>query len=166
MSASQRVLVAVDASEASRRAVNYVADMLGGKPGFHVGLVHLESPPRMLEWGGSEAPGIEGAVSLERAEAYQELKKAAIEGGQALLQRMQAILTERGIDVAALLVRFEEPLNRKNMATDVLNIANERDYGTVVVGRHSFSGLKRLFQHHVGEELVRTGKGVTIWVVE
>ena len=42
----------------------------------------------------------------------------------------------------------------------------ERDYGTVVVGRHSFCGLKRLFQHHVGEELVRTGKGITIWVVK
>jgi len=166
MSASQRILVAVDASKASRRAVNYVADMLGGKPGFHVGLVHLELPPRMLEWGGSEDPGIEDAVSLERAEAYQELEKEAIEGGRALLQRLQAILTERGIDVAALLVRFEEPLDRKHMATDVLNIAKERDYGTVVVGRHSFSGLKRLFQHHVGEELVRTGKGVTIWVVE
>ncbi len=166
MSASQRILVAVDASEASRRAVTYVSDVLGGKPGFHVGLVHLELPPRMLEWGGSEDSAIEDAISSERAEVYQELEKEAIKGGQGLLHRLQAILTERGIDVAALLVRFEEPLDRKHIANDVLKIAQERDYGTVVVGRHSFSGLRRLFQHHVGEELVRTGKGVTIWVVE
>jgi nucleotide-binding universal stress UspA family protein len=166
MPTSQRMLVAVDESEASRRAVRYVADTLGGKPGFHVGLVHLELPPRMLEWGGSEDPDIEDAISSERAEAYQELEKEAIESGQGLLQRLQVILTERGIDVTALLVRFEEPLDRKHIANDVLKIAKERAYGTVVVGRHSFSGLKRLFQHHVGEELVRTGKGVTIWVVE
>lgn len=166
MPTSQRILVAVDESEASRHAAHYVADMLGGKPGFHVGLVHLELPPRMLEWGGSEDPDIEDAISSERAVAYQELEKEAIDRGQGLLQRLQAILTERGIDVTALLVRFKEPLDRKQIANDVLKIAKERDYGTVVVGHHSFSGLKHLFEHHVGEELVRTGKGVTIWVVE
>jgi nucleotide-binding universal stress UspA family protein len=166
MLTDQRILVAVDESEASRRAVRYVADVLGGKPGVHVGLVHLELPPTMLEWGGSEDPDIEDKVSAERATAYQELEAAAIESGQSLLQRMQAILRPREIDVTALLVRFEEPLDRKHIAHDLLNIAKERDYGTVVVGSQSFSGLKRLFQHHVGEELVRTGKGVTIWVVE
>jgi nucleotide-binding universal stress UspA family protein len=166
MSTSQRILVAVDASEASHRAVNYVSEMLGGKPGFHVGLVHLILPPRMLEWGGSEDPGIEDAISSERAEAYQELEKEAIEAGQGLVQSLQAVLTERGIDVTTLLVRFEEPLDRKHIANDVLKIAKERDYGTVVVGRHSFSGLKRLFQHHIGEDLLRTGKEITIWVVE
>lgn len=166
MSVSRRVLVAVDASEASHRAVEYVAELLGGRPGFHVGLVHLELPPRMLEWGGSDDPEIERAVSAERAAAYQELKKEAVESGQDLLQKLHAVLSAKGIDVTARLVRFEEPLNRKNIADDLLSLAKEREYGTIVVGRHSFSGLKRLFEHHVGEELVRTGIGVTIWIVE
>jgi hypothetical protein len=94
MPTSQRILVAVDELEASRRAVRYVADMLGGKPGFHVGLVHLELPPRMLEWGGSEDPDREAAISSERAEAYERLEKEAIEGGQGLLQMLQAIRPE------------------------------------------------------------------------
>jgi nucleotide-binding universal stress UspA family protein len=163
---NQRILVAVDESEASRRAIDYVADMLGGRHGFHVGLLHLELPPRMLEWGGSEDSNVEDEISSERAEVYQKLEEKKIEDGQHMLEKLKGILTERGIDVTALLVRFEEPLDRKHIAHDVLNIAKERDYGTIVVGRHSFSGLKRLFQHHVGEELVRAGKRVTIWVVE
>jgi nucleotide-binding universal stress UspA family protein len=166
MPTNQRILIGVDASEASRRAVDYVADMLGGRHGFHVGLVHLELPPKMLEWGGSEDSNIEDDVSSERAKVYQKLEEKTIKNGQQMLEKLKGILTERGIDVTALLVRFEEPLDRKHIAHDILTIAKERGYGTIVVGRHLFSGLKRLFGHHVGEELVRTGKGVTIWVIE
>ena len=124
------------------------------------------SRPRMLEWGGSEDSEVEARVSQERADAYQEMEEAAVEGGQALLQSLQGILNDRKIDVAVQLVQFEEPLDPKHITNHILKIAAERDYGTVVVGRHSFSGLKRFFRHYVGEKLVRTGNGVTIWVVE
>jgi nucleotide-binding universal stress UspA family protein len=166
MASSKRILVAVDLSEASRRTVAYVADLAGGKPEIHVGLLHLELPPKMLEWGGSENPDIEDKISEERADAYQDLEKQAIQDGQSLLQRLQAILVERKINVVARLVQFEEPLDPKTVTKHILQIAKEREYGTVVVGRHSFSGLLRQFRHHVGEELVRTAKGLTVWVVE
>jgi nucleotide-binding universal stress UspA family protein len=166
MPKSKRILVALDGSATSRRTVAYVADIVGGRPGFHVGLVHLELPPRMLEWGGAEDPKREERISSERAEVYREMENAAVEKGQALLQQLQAILAERGTDVTASLVQFEEPLDPKTITTHLLKIAAEQEYGTVVVGWHSFSGLRRLFRHHVGEELVRMGQGVTIWVVE
>jgi nucleotide-binding universal stress UspA family protein len=155
MPTSTRILVAVDQSEASRRAVRYVAAMVGGKPDVHVGLLHLELPPRMLEWGGSEDPQLEDKMSSERAHAYQEMEKEAIVGGQALLQGLQGILAERGIDVAAQMVQFEEPLDPKHITHHILATAKERDYGTVVMGQKCFSGLKRLFRHHVGEEIIR-----------
>jgi nucleotide-binding universal stress UspA family protein len=166
MPKSKRILVALDGSATSRRTVAYVADIVGGRPGFHVGLVHLELPPRMLEWGGAEDPKREERISSERAEVYQEMENAAVEKGQALLQQLQGILAERGTDVTASLVQFEEPLDPKTITTHLLKIAAEQEYGTVVVGWHSFSGLQRLFRHHVGGELVRMGQGLTIWVVE
>ena len=134
-----RILVAVDGSAGSQRTVAYVADMVRGTPRFHVGLLHLELPPRMLEWGGSEDPATEDSISTERAQAYQEMESEAIEKGQTLLERWQRILAEGGIDAAAELVQFEEPLDPKNITHHILKIAAERDYGTVVVGRHSFS---------------------------
>jgi nucleotide-binding universal stress UspA family protein len=161
----KRVLLAVDDSEASRRAVAYVADVVGGASGFHAGLFHLQLPPRMLEWGGSEDAEVEDRISSERGEAYRQMEEKATAAGKALLQRFQAILAERGIDVAILLVQFEEPLNRKNVAASILKTAREGDYGTVAVGRHLFSLWESFFRHHVGEELVRTGEGITIWVV-
>jgi nucleotide-binding universal stress UspA family protein len=166
MPTSKRILVAVDKSAASRRAVGYVANMVGGQPDFHVGLLHLQLPPKMLEWGGSEVPGIEDKISSERAQVYQGMEKEAIASGQALLQSLQAILAEKKIDVAGRYAQFEEPLDPKHITAHILKTAAEGDYGTVVVGRHSFSALKHWFRHHVVEELVCTAESGAIWVVE
>lgn len=84
--------MAADKSGASQRAVKYVTDMVGGNSGFHVGLFHLELPPRMLDWGGSEDPEIEDKVSRERADDYEQMEKEAIQGGQTLLDGLQGIL--------------------------------------------------------------------------
>jgi nucleotide-binding universal stress UspA family protein len=166
MASNQRILVTVDGSEASHRSVAYVADIMAGRPGAHVGLLHLELPPRMLEWGGSENPRVEDEVSEQRERDYRQLEKDVIEEGQALLKRLRSLLAEKAVEVIAQVVRFQEPLDARHISRETLKTARERSYGTIVVGRHSFAGLKRLFSHDVGEELVRTGEGVTVWVVE
>ena len=53
-----KLLVVVDHSLASMRAVTYVGKILGGRRGFRVCLAHtLPSPPaRMMEFGGAEDP--------------------------------------------------------------------------------------------------------------
>ena len=167
MATGKKILIAANASQGSRRAVSYVADMIRGTSGCHVGLVHLDLPPRMLEWGGTEDPATEDKVSAERADAYREMEKEAIDEGTAMLQGFRQRLTESGIDVTDLIVRFDEPLDPKKIAREILNTARQGGYGTVVVGRNSFSGLKHLFQHHhVAEELVRAGEETSIWVVD
>jgi len=119
----------------------------------------------MLEWGGSENPEVEERVSSERSEAYRQIEKKAVASGEAMLRRFQAMFVEKGLDATVLLVEFAEPLTRKNIADRILSTAEEQGYGTIVVGRHLFSLWESFFQHHVGEELVRTGEGITIWVV-
>jgi nucleotide-binding universal stress UspA family protein len=167
MAIGKKILIAVSASQGSHRAVSYVADMLRGNSGCHVGLVHLKLPPRMLEWGGTEDPLIEDKVSAERASDYGEMEKEAIDEGTAMLQGFRQRLTESGIDVTALMVQLDEPLDPQKIAREILNTARQGGYGTVVVGRNSFSGLKHFFQHHhVAEDLVRAGEEISIWVVE
>jgi hypothetical protein len=166
MPSFQRILVAVDESKASCRAIAYVADMIGERSGFQVGLFHLEAPPHMLEWGGSEDVEEEDRVETERGEIYREMEETVIHKGESLLARSQAILARRGIEATALPVQWEEPLDNKNLTHDILRKAREGGYGTVVVGRKSWSGWKRLFRQHLADALVSEGKGLTIWVVE
>ncbi len=166
MPTNKRILIAVDKSPASGEAVTYVANMVACNPEVHVGLLHLQVPPRMAEWGGSEDPKIEDKVSEDRAREYQAMEQDAIDQGRAILQPLQGILAEKRINDVCQLVEFEEPLTPKTIAGHLLKTAEVKNYGTVVVGRKSWSGLKALFANHVGEELLRLGEGVSICVVE
>jgi len=161
----KRILIAVDGTEKSFRTVAYVADTLAGSRGFHVGLLHLELSPRMLEWGGSEDSEIEDRVETEREQTYRQLEDDQRAKGKSLLQRLQVLVADKGIDVTGLYVRFEEPLDRKSVASAILNAAKKHNFGIVVVGRHGCTGWKQMFHHYVGEQLVREGEGITIWVV-
>jgi nucleotide-binding universal stress UspA family protein len=166
MKPNKNILIAVDGSSASRRTTAYVANMAAGGPDFRVGLLHLELPPRMLEWGGSEDPEIEERVSNEREQAYREMEEEVLLKGQAVLQRLQRILSVQGVEVFGRFVQFEEPMDRKAITQAILKAAAEHECGTVVVGRHSFTGWRTYFLHHLGEELIREGKGIAVWVVE
>ena len=58
MSDKQRMLVAVDDSDASRRTVSYVAAFLAGCADISVRLLHVlpHLPPKTLKWGGTADP--------------------------------------------------------------------------------------------------------------
>ncbi len=165
MPENKKILIAVDGSEHSYRTVQHVADLLTANDGFHVGLLHLEIPPRMLEWGGSEDPAVEALVEAEREDTYQDLEKKKMAKGKSLLQRLQVLIADKGIDVTGLYVRFEEPLDTKSVAANILAAARKHHFGTIVVGRHGSSGWKGFFHRHVGEQLIREGEGITICVV-
>jgi hypothetical protein len=156
----------VDEPEASRRAVAYVADVIDSTSGFHIGLLHLELPPRMLEWGGSEDPAVEDRISAEREAAYRQVEAKAVAEARVKLRRLLDILAAKGANADVLLVRFEEPLSRKRIADDILKAAREGGYGTVVVGGHMSSLWESFFKESVAERLVRSGEGVAVWVVE
>lgn len=166
MNTARRILVAVDDSEASRRAVAYAADFLDGASDVEIALLHIDLPPRMLEWGGAEDPKVEKKVEAERANAYHGMEARRKAKADELLKRMQAMFVKQGAHVAGRFVRFEEPLDTASVSRAILRAAREQGCGTVVVGRHSFATIKRWFQHHVGEELIRDGSGIAVWVVE
>ena len=134
MENSKRILVAVDGSEASMRTVAYVAESIGGGRGFHVGLLHLELTPRMLEWGGTEDAKEEDRIESERDAEYRQMEAERLKKGKSMLRKLQAMIAEKGIDVMGLFVQFEEPLDRKRIVNAILAAAKEHNAGTVVRG--------------------------------
>ena len=54
----------------------------------------------------------------------------------------------------------------RDAAGEILKIARGRKCHTVVIGRQSLSWFRELVQGDLAEEIVRRGKGFTIWVVE
>ena len=62
---SQRLLLVIDGTSTSERAVDYVADVIGGRRGFRVILAALlpAMPVRLLEFGGAEDPDTEDKLA-------------------------------------------------------------------------------------------------------
>jgi nucleotide-binding universal stress UspA family protein len=168
MTVNKNILMAVDDSEASDRAVSYVAQMVDGRSEFHILLFHVPAsmPPQLLEFGGAEVPAreerAEAELSAARAAWLEEVAKAA----QPIFARAKTRLREARIaegDVETLLFT---PSAEQSLETSILTAARAHECGTVVVGREAFSWLKELFQTHVADKLIRQADDLTLWIVQ
>ena len=157
---NSKLLVVVDESPATRKALQYVAQMAAGRSNFRVCLAHsLLSPPRQLvELRGTEKG---------RIQAYKSRWIAATEmTEQRALERANAILRQGGLAHGAIEAHYCYLVNGSGATMEILKLAQMRKCDTVVIGRRSMSWLGELIHGDPAEEFVRQGKGFTIWVVE
>jgi nucleotide-binding universal stress UspA family protein len=77
-----------------------------------------------------------------------------------------ATLRDAGVSARALDVLLSEGVEGWGAAERILELARARRCDTVVVGRESMSWFRDLMGGNLAAELVRRGKGYTIWVVE
>lgn len=162
-----KVLIVVDKSLASMRAVAYVAQILGGRRGFRICLAHTlpSPPPEMLEFGGSEDPGKEEWLEGRLRASRHLWTSAAKRKASVSLEHAYAELRRAGFAPGEIEVRFCYPSARSNAPKQILALAWERGCQTIAVGRRSLSWLRKYLETNPADELVRLGKGFTIWVV-
>lgn len=166
--ADKKLLVVLDGAAVSKRAVQYVASLISRRRGFRLCLVHVLAPlpPRLLEHGGSEDPTkeacLENELRLEREQWVSSAKRAA----QKHLDNARTAFRKNGVPAANIQTLFCDPGEGRNAADDILRMAGECNCRTVVVGRQSVSWFHELFSQELPEELLRRGKGFSIWVIE
>jgi nucleotide-binding universal stress UspA family protein len=164
MSECHTLLIAVDDSEATARAVTYVASIAGRHRDVRLHLWHVAPiPPEFLEFGGSEDVQVEEKREAELAQSrlgYLE------DVAQAVFAQAQAILNHVGVPAGAVDTHFLTTMDGEDLVQNLLEAARANACDTIVVGRQSHSWLRELVQHHLADELVRQGEGLTVWVVE
>lgn len=160
-----RILVAVDESENSHRAVKYVGSLLRETPKIAVTLFHVLKPmPRgLLEHGGSENPASEARLSEQLRKDQEAWIRQEAERECPFLLKAFETLAQSGFDRSRVALRIG---HEDDIARNILEEARNGKYETIVVGRHGSSGIKRLFGGGVTDELLRDAKGFAIWVVE
>jgi len=160
-----RILLAVDESENSHRAVKYVGSLLRGTPDTAVTLFHVLKPmPReLLEHGGSENPAAEAQLGQELRNEQEAWIRKEGESESQVLNKACKTLTQSGFDRSrvTLKIGYED-----DIARNILEEARNGKHETIVVGRHGTSRIKRLFGGGVTDQLLRDAKGFAIWVVE
>ena len=166
--AISKLLVVVDNSLASMRAVAYVAQILGGRRGFRVCLAHtLPSPPaRMMEFGGADGSQKDNWLEARLRASRALWVSAATRKASGSLDLAYADLRRAGFARGEIEVHFCYPSDRRDAPQEILTLARERGCHTIVVGRRSLSWLREFLHTNPADELVRLAKGFTTWVVE
>lgn len=162
------LLVVVDKSAAARRAVEYVAKLVGRRRGFRLRLAHVLAPvpPKLLEYRS-----VDDLDEQERLDArFEARQRQWLAAATAAAERTQAItnttLRKAGVPAKAVSTLLSDPFDSHDAAEQILELARAHQCRTVVVGRQSISWFRKLMHGDLAAELVRRGEGVTIWVVE
>ena len=167
MYSAKNILIGIDDSDSSKRALEYVADLTKDNGGFAIHVFHAVGPipSELREFRGAENPKIEQQLESElhqkRDEWFERVKTQA----RPLLENARVQLSALGIRESAVTVHsipFEE---REEFIDEILRAASTNHCGTIVVGQSSFPWFKELFSSHTGEELLKQSKGFGVCVV-
>jgi nucleotide-binding universal stress UspA family protein len=155
-----KVLVVVDESPATERALEYVGRLASGHTDFRICLAHAlpSAPPELVELRGAEKA---------RLRAYERRWISVVEmTEQRALDLANAALRKGGLAANAIEGHYCNVVDASFATEEILSLAKARKCDTVVIGRKALSWLRELIQGDPAEELVRQGEGFTIWVVE
>jgi len=160
-----RILLAVDESENSRRAVEYVGSLLRRTPDVAVTLFHVLKPmPRgLLEHGGSENPAAEARLGAQLRTDQEAWIRKEREAECPVLKKACETLDRSGFDTSRVALKFG---HEDDVAASILEEARTGRHETIAVGRHGTSRMKRIFGGGVTDQLLRDAQGFAIWVVE
>jgi nucleotide-binding universal stress UspA family protein len=156
--AARKILLAVDASPASMKAVEFVAALLGGH-GYEVCIFHA-------------IPGL-GAIHFDLSEVCRpelsevDLSDTCLEAFKIKVARLfhdvKNRLTASGFESEKISEKVISGVRSRSDA--IVKEAEDGGFGTIVVGRRGLSKVDAFFMGRVGHEVVYGGKQFTVWVV-
>ena len=148
---NKNILIAVDESENARRAVSYVAEILGGVEGFEVTILHVIPLP-------------EEDFFLTTSEKQKWLSQYRVKI-DAMLEAYRQILIGAGFHPNDVSLRSPTRYC-PSMAECILAERDEREYGTIVVGRQGLSRTEEFLFGSISSKIVTHARNCTVWVVE
>lgn len=168
MTKAHGILVAVDGSDASRRALIYVGEILGPRPDTTVRLLHLlpPTPPELLEHGGAEHPNAQKRLDRDLRDTRDAWIASKREEAQALFEDSIRLLESHGLVAARIGTECRACVGTQAVARECLEAAAESGCDTIVLARQSMPWHKDLLHRHHSTNVVRKGRGFTVWVVE
>ncbi|MDR3641504.1 MAG: universal stress protein [Humidesulfovibrio sp.] len=148
----KNILIAVDASDNARRAVEYAATMLEGAKNMRVTLLYIERAPGRDLFDTEEA--WLGQCKLEHERVFGFLKDA------------RARLLAAGLPDAAIAERTLLCSAEPSIAQTILDMQQEGGYGTLVVGRRGLTKGEEFLFGSVSTKLVHNARNCAVWVVQ
>ena len=161
---AKNILIAVDDSDESARALHYVGALLRDIQDVNVTLFHVLNPmPReLMEHGGSENPETENHLGEQLRKDQEEWLRTEGAIEYPILVTAMERLGQTGFPLDHVTLKLG---HERDIADSIMDEARAGGYGTVVVTRHGPTGTKRLFSSRITDRLVRDLSGVALWVL-
>lgn len=120
--ATDKMLVAFDESEGSRRALKVAADLVAANPNAHADIVYVVPIPLLDD---------------NQMESFKDILDMMVSDGEDLLgEAMNSMGDDVSDRVDSLLMTGTNPAN------EILKLLDQRNYDMVVIGNRGLSGLK------------------------
>ncbi len=146
----KKILIAVDDTPTSRKAVQYAANIIGRLEKVRLHLLHIypEPPPDYYTAGGS--------LDAYRTEKEKESEALFADGMQTLT----------GSGIAREIITTEcRMAEHRTISQTILAVQEEGGYGTVVVGKRGVSKAEEFLFGSISNALLHHGRDIAIWVV-
>lgn len=146
----RRVLVAVDGSENAMRAVDFVAETLGGFD-YTVGLVTvLRAENQQVQEPAA------GSVMPDYTEDIEPFVRKA-------LNQAQERLMAAGFDDSRLTLEIVR--GAQSRAAAIVETADQGGFDTIVLGRRGLSRVQQFFAGRVSTKVLQIGQKYHVWIV-
>lgn len=164
-----KVLLAIDDSEVSRKAVAFCGKMLGRGtyPDLDVTLFHVvESLPDFILARSGDTSG--GSAYRQVAEDWAENNR---QGGEKLLSAQKQALAATGIPDERINTKLCQKESRPEArrvvaAMGIIEEMKSGRYDVVIIGRRGASASLETFLGSVAEKVAREANGRTLWIVD
>lgn len=146
---TNKVLIGVDGSESASRAVEFVAEQLGGY-NYAAHLIHVIRGITTLSPGSPE---------YIPPEIFDIMK----EEGEQQLQKLKDKLTAAGFEEDKVSGKIISGVESR--AEAIIKEAGASGCGTIVVGRKGLSRIQDFFLGRVSHKIIHSEENFTVWIV-
>jgi nucleotide-binding universal stress UspA family protein len=157
-----KMLIAIDGSQCSMRAVVYAGRQFSGNRDLRITLLHvLPYPPAPFWDDGHILSDEEKAVRNKVIETWLTNQRAKLEP---LFQEAVELLIGKGIGPEQ--IENKSISDSTDVAESILEEVIDGGYQTLVLGRCGQSASKRFLMGSVTTKIVNNGSGIAICIVE
>ena len=147
---NKSILIAIDQSENSRRAVAHLAAMVCGLPEFRVTLLHVYPDPEE-DYFPTEAERVEG-MRAERAEIDEMLRQA------------KDFLVRQGFS-AEHIETVVETGRIPSVSEAILRVRERGGHSTIVLGRQGLGAKEEFLLGSVSKRVLSHANHCAVWIM-